>query len=64
MQFAKQEDNNFMLNAGQDYKEHMFIKVNVYSPFSFRKNLSKARHSIYGNLLPGFSTESSRLEEK
>ena len=33
-------------------------------PFSFRKTLNKARYNIYGNLLPVFSTEGSRLEEK
>ena len=31
-------------------KEH--LKVTVYLPFSFRKNLNKARYSIYGDLLP------------
>ena len=38
-------------------KEHMFIKVTVYLPSSFRKNLNKARYRIYGNLLPVFDTE-------
>ena len=42
-------------------KEH--LKVNVYLPFSFRKNLNKARYRIYGHLLPVFTTEGSRLEE-
>ena len=45
-------------------KEHLFIKVTVYLPFSFRKNLNKERYSMYGNLLPVFSTESFRLEVK
>ena len=45
-------------------KEHLFIKVTVYLPFSFRKNLNKERYSIYGNLLPVFSTEGFRLEVK
>ena len=33
-------------------------------PSFFAKNLNKARYNIYGNLLPVFSTEGSRLEEK
>ena len=33
-------------------------------PFISKQNLNKARYSIYGNLLPVFSTEGSRLEEK
>ena len=45
-------------------KEHLFIKGTVYLPFSFPKNLNKERYSIYGNLLPVFSTEGFRLEEK
>ena len=45
-------------------KEHLFIKVTVYLPFSFRKNLNKERYSMYGNLLPVFSTEGFRLEVK
>ena len=47
-------------------KEHLFIncKVTVYLPFSFGNNLNEARYSIYGNLLPVFSNEGSRLEEK
>ena len=53
-----------MLNAGK-MSEHLFIKVTVYLPFSFRKNnLNKARYNIYGNLLPVFSTEDCPLEEK
>ena len=27
-------------------KEHLFIEVTVYLPFSFRKNLNKARYNI------------------
>ena len=30
---------NFMLNAGK-MNEHLFIKVTVYLPFSFRKKIS------------------------
>ena len=46
-------------------KELLFIKVTVYFvPSLFAKNLNKARYNIYGNLLPVFSTEGSRLEEK
>ena len=39
------------------------LKVTVYLPFSFRKNLNKARYSIYRHLLPVSTTEGSRLEE-
>ena len=43
--------------------EHLFIKVTLYLHFSFRKkNLNKARYSIYGNLLPVFRTEGSSLD--
>ena len=45
-------------------KEHLFIKGTVYLPFSFPKNLNKERYSMYGNLLPVFSTEGFRLEVK
>ena len=42
--------------------EHLFIKVTVYFPFSFGKNLNNARYSIHGNLLPVFSTDGSPLD--
>ena len=37
-----------------EIKELLFIKVTVYLPFSFRKNLNNAKYSIYGNLLYQF----------
>ena len=59
IQFAMQEDQ---AECGK-MNEHLFIKVTLYLPFSFRKkNLNKARYSIYGSLLPVFSTEGSPLD--
>ena len=46
-------------------KELLFTKGTVYFSFSFqKKNLNKAKHSIYGHFLPVFSTNGSRFEEK
>ena len=52
IQFVIQEArlNNFYLS-----------KLLCIFPSLFAKNLNKARYNIYGNLLPFFSTEGSRL---
>ena len=55
-----------MLNAGQDYRTSIYRSYRVFAPLLliFEKNLNKARYNICGNLLPVFSTEGSRLEDK
>jgi len=60
-----QEEQIYAVNASK-MNENLFIKVTMCLPFSgfSKKNLNKARYSIYGNLLPVFSTEGSRQEEK
>ena len=45
------------------------LRTSVYQSYVvfallFSKNLKKPRYNIYGNLLPVFSNEVSRLEEK
>ena len=60
---SQYKKNNFNLNAGK-MNDYLFIKVTMYLAFSFRKNLNKAGYSIYEKLLPVFSNEGTRLEEK
>ena len=60
---SQYKKNNFKLNAGK-MKDYLFIKVTMYLAFSFRKNLNKAVYGIYEKLLPVFSNEGTRLEEK
>ena len=46
-----------------EIKELLFISYLVFALF-FNKYLKKAKCSMFGNVLPVFSTEGSRLEEK
>ena len=48
--------------CGQDERTPVYQRYCVFSLLFWKKNLNNARYSIYGNLLPVFSTDGSPLD--
>ena len=57
IQFAMQEElSTTYAECGQDERTSIYQSYCVFALLFSKKNLNQARYSIYGNLLPVFST--------